>query len=79
LYSRLKSSASASPKTTEIWTNVYKDAKHLLMNLLDIEGPIAAAVNGPALVHTEIPVLSDIVIAAENADSAPISATGRSL
>jgi enoyl-CoA hydratase/carnithine racemase len=49
------------------------------MNLFDIEGPIAAAVNGPALVHTEIPVLSDIVIAAENADSAPISATGRSL
>jgi enoyl-CoA hydratase/carnithine racemase len=39
------------------------------MNLFDIEGPIAAALNGPALVHTEIPVLSDIVIAAENADS----------
>src|SRR5208282_1965159 len=42
--------------------------KHLLMNLLDIEVPIVAAVNGPALVHAEIPVLSDIVIAAESAE-----------
>jgi enoyl-CoA hydratase/carnithine racemase len=54
--------------TTEIWDHVYKDAKHLLMNLLDIEVPIVAAVNGPALVHAEIPVLSDIVIASENAE-----------
>jgi enoyl-CoA hydratase/carnithine racemase len=54
--------------TTEIWDHVYKDAKHLLMNLLDIEVPIVAAINGPALVHAEIPVLSDIVIASENAE-----------
>ena len=54
--------------TTEIWDHIYKDAKHLLMNLLDIEVPIVAAVNGPALVHAEIPVLSDIVIASENAE-----------
>jgi enoyl-CoA hydratase/carnithine racemase len=45
-----------------------KDAKHLLMNLLDIEVPVIAAVNGPALIHAEIPVLSDIVICSENAE-----------
>ncbi len=29
--------------------------------------PIIGAVNGPALIHAEIPVLSDIVLASENA------------
>jgi 6-oxocamphor hydrolase len=48
--------------------HIYKDNKHLLMNLLDIEVPIIAAVNGPALIHAEIAVLSDIVIATENAE-----------
>ena len=38
------------------------------MNLLEIEVPIIAAVNGPALVHAEIPLLSDIVLAAESAE-----------
>jgi 6-oxocamphor hydrolase len=37
------------------------------MNLLDIEVPMIAAVNGPALVHAEIAVLCDIVLAADNA------------
>ncbi len=51
--------------TPEMWDHVYKDGKHLLMNLLDIEVPVIAAVNGPALIHAEVAVLSDIVIAAE--------------
>jgi enoyl-CoA hydratase/carnithine racemase len=54
--------------TPEIWDHVYKDGKHLLMNLLDIEVPVIAAVNGPALIHAEIAVLSDIVIASDNAE-----------
>ena len=37
------------------------------MNLLDIEVPMIAAVNGPAHVHAEIAVLCDIVIAADTA------------
>ena len=37
------------------------------MNRLDIEVPIiAAAVNGPVDIHADIPVLSDIVIAADH-------------
>ena len=39
-----------------MWDHVYKDSKHLLMNLLDIEVPVIAAVNGPALIHAEIAV-----------------------
>jgi enoyl-CoA hydratase/carnithine racemase len=54
--------------TPDMWDHIYKDAKHLLMNLLDIEVPVIAAVNGPALIHAEIAVLSDIVIASENAE-----------
>jgi enoyl-CoA hydratase/carnithine racemase len=54
--------------TPEMWDHIYKDGKHLLMNLLDIEVPIIAAVNLPALIHSEIAVLSDIVIASENAE-----------
>ena len=42
--------------TPEMWDHVYKDSKHLLMNLLDIEVPVIAAVNGPALIHAEIAV-----------------------
>lgn len=54
--------------TPEMWDHVYKDGKHLLMNLLEIEVPVIAAVNGPALIHAEIAVLSDVVIASENAE-----------
>ncbi len=54
--------------TPDTWDHIYKDAKHLLMNLLDIEVPVIAAVNGPALIHAELAVLSDVVIASENAE-----------
>jgi enoyl-CoA hydratase/carnithine racemase len=37
------------------------------MNLLDIEVPMIAAVNGPAIIHAELAVLCDIVLAAEHA------------
>jgi enoyl-CoA hydratase/carnithine racemase len=35
------------------------------MNLLDIEAPMISAINGPALRHSELPLLCDIVLAAE--------------
>jgi enoyl-CoA hydratase/carnithine racemase len=50
------------------WDKIYWEGKRLLMNLLDIEVPVIAAVNGPALIHAEVAVLSDIVIASETAD-----------
>ena len=49
------------------WDKIYWEGKRLLMNLLDIEVPMIAAVNGPALVHAEITVLCDIVLAADTA------------
>lgn len=51
----------------DLWNNSYTEGKKLLLNLLDIDIPVIAAVNGPATVHAEIPVLSDIVLAAPSA------------
>ena len=49
------------------WDHVIYEGKRLLNNLLDIPVPVVAAVNGPALFHPEIPVMSDVVIASETA------------
>jgi enoyl-CoA hydratase/carnithine racemase len=53
--------------TPTTWDHIYSDAKRLLFNLLDIEVPVIAAVNGPVNIHAELAVLSDIVLASENA------------
>jgi 6-oxocamphor hydrolase len=47
--------------------HVMSDAYYLIMNHLDIPVPIIAAVNGPALIHSELALLCDIVLASENA------------
>ena len=46
---------------------VHWEGRALLMNLLSIEVPVIAAINGPAWRHCEIPLLSDIVLAADTA------------
>ena len=38
-----------------------------MTNLLEIEVPVIGAVNGPATIHAEIPVMSDIVLASQTA------------
>jgi enoyl-CoA hydratase/carnithine racemase len=49
------------------WDLTFFDGRRLLNNLMDIEVPVISAVNGPARIHPEIVVLSDIVIMAEEA------------
>ncbi|HEV3112337.1 MAG TPA: enoyl-CoA hydratase/isomerase family protein [Candidatus Binataceae bacterium] len=49
------------------WDRIIFEGKHLLMDLLDIEVPIIGAVNGPAYIHAELAVLSDIVLASDDA------------
>jgi enoyl-CoA hydratase/carnithine racemase len=46
---------------------LYSEGKRLLRNLLAIEVPIVTAVNGRAHQHSELAVMGDIVIAAEDA------------
>ena len=59
--------AGGTSMSTVAWDRVYNDGKHLLMNHLNIEVPMIAAVNGPAHRHAEIALLCDIVLAAEHA------------
>lgn len=49
------------------WDHIHHDGRRLLGNLLDIEVPVIAAINGPVRIHPEIPVLADVVLAAETA------------
>ena len=58
---------SAPKRTPKEWDKTYWEGKHLLSNLLDIEVPMISAINGPALRHSELPLLCDIVLAAEEA------------
>ncbi|MBC8122621.1 MAG: enoyl-CoA hydratase/isomerase family protein [Gemmatimonadaceae bacterium] len=49
------------------WDRTFWEGKKVLQNLLDIEVPVISAVNGPALLHSEYILTTDIVLAAENA------------
>jgi enoyl-CoA hydratase/carnithine racemase len=60
-------SAIARGITATAFDRVHWEGRALLMNLLAIEVPVIAAINGPAWRHGEIPLLSDIVLAADTA------------
>ncbi|MEH2545690.1 enoyl-CoA hydratase/carnithine racemase [Bradyrhizobium sp. AZCC 2262] len=45
------------------YDKIYSEGKKVLMNILDIEVPLIAAVNGPVRLHSEYILLSDIVLA----------------
>lgn len=51
--------------TASDWDLTFYDGRRLLGNLLDIEVPVISAINGPARIHPEIPVMSDIVVASD--------------
>jgi enoyl-CoA hydratase/carnithine racemase len=42
---------------------IYREGKKVLMNILDVEVPMIAAVNGPVRLHSEYILLADIVLA----------------
>jgi 6-oxocamphor hydrolase len=48
------------------WIDAHSHGKRLELDLLEIEQPMIAALNGPCTIHAEIPLLCDIVIAAEH-------------
>ena len=53
--------------TIERIDRIHWEGRHLLMKLLEIEVPVISAINGPAWRHSEIPLLCDIVLAADTA------------
>jgi enoyl-CoA hydratase/carnithine racemase len=59
---------SISPEGFDFFTpqgydKIYREGKKVLMNILDIEVPLVAAVNGPVRLHSEYVLLADIVLA----------------
>ena len=60
------SSFPSRPPTERI-DRIHWEGRHLLMRLLEIEVPVISAINGPAWRHSEIPLLGDIVLAADTA------------
>ena len=64
--------AQISPDGFDFFTptgydKILREGTKILENLLDIEVPMIAAINGPASVHSEYALLCDIVLAAEGA------------
>jgi enoyl-CoA hydratase/carnithine racemase len=55
--------ASLTPRE---WYVVTREARQLLMNELDIDVPMIAAINGPAYRHMELALLCDILISSED-------------
>jgi len=49
------------------WGELGWESKGLLTNLLAIDAPMIGAVNGPAARHAELPLMCDMVLAADNA------------
>src|SRR5258707_15579572 len=59
---------SISPEGFDFFTpqgydKIFREGRKVLMNILDIEVPLIAAVNGPVRLHSEYILLSDIVLA----------------
>src|SRR5207249_6790820 len=63
--------AQISPEGFDFFTptgydKVLREGTKVLENLLDIEVPMIAAINGPVTAHSEYALLCDIVLAAED-------------
>jgi enoyl-CoA hydratase/carnithine racemase len=52
--------------TNENWYHVVKSGTRLVLNLVNMDCPVIAAVNGPCSVHSELAVVCDIVLASPN-------------
>lgn len=48
------------------WIYDHTEAKRLVTALLEIEQPIVTAMNGPVFGHSELPLLTDIIVASED-------------
>ncbi len=62
-----ESNRLAHKQTPDEWAELGWESNRLLTNLLAIDVPMISAVNGPAARHAELPVMCDIVLAAESA------------
>lgn len=67
-FSGPRASAATFPwSRVKEWEVIQSHAFQLAWHLLAIDVPVISCVNGPAWRHAEIPLLADVVLAAENA------------
>lgn len=64
---------SPEKELSHMWARIHQEGMELLNNLLAVPVPMIAAVNGPALIHAELAVMCDIVLAASHAEFADIA------
>lgn len=57
----------AAPITADLLDRTHWTAKRVMTRMLDIEVPMIAAVNGPAMRHSEIALMCDVVLASDKA------------
>lgn len=57
--------AAHGHQTHAKWDEAFYVARELHTNLLNIDVPMIAAINGPAYRHSELPLLCDVVLAAD--------------
>lgn len=57
--------SSFSVTTPAAWEVILHEGSRLLNNLLKVNVPVISAINGPVRFHSEIPAMSDIVLASE--------------
>ncbi len=72
-------SSRSAPLPGSLWREVATSGERLIRSHLSIPVPIIAAVNGPALIHSELAVLCDIVLASETAIFADVAHVPRGL
>lgn len=66
----LNRAENSAAVTATDWSRLMREGRELLQDFLALEVPVIAAVNGPVHIHSELPVLADIVLAAETAEFA---------
>jgi enoyl-CoA hydratase/carnithine racemase len=53
------------PDRDAFWIRLRHDGDRMLRSFADIEVPVIAAINGPVVTHSELPLLADVVLAAD--------------
>lgn len=63
----LPSEDEPMPRDAKTWDIILRNGMNLTMNLLSIDAIVISCINGPAYRHPEVPLLADIVLAADGA------------
>ncbi|RYE43208.1 MAG: enoyl-CoA hydratase/isomerase family protein [Hyphomicrobiales bacterium] len=55
-----------NPDPVSAWLRIRANGVRMLTAFMSIEVPVISAINGPAVTHSELPLLADVVLAADS-------------